>query len=146
MLSYDEINLVLHVQGSSKIVRSADNYGCGVVGLQDVLLVDSVLRLAVQHQQVYARPLNEKSRIFPERCFASALQFKAALFHGSQTTLQYIQRETLEHLAYSLGLPSSYYHIFPGLKEYLGGHRFQSEDDVKRAVKRYLSDNERNWY
>jgi hypothetical protein len=100
----------------------------------------------VQHQQVYTRPLNEKPRIFPERCFASALQFKAILFYGNPTAQQYIQRETLEHLAYSPGLPSSCYHIFPGLKKYVGGHRFQSDDDVKTAVKRHLSDKERNWY
>jgi hypothetical protein len=104
-----------------------------------------VLRLAVQHEQVYTRPLNEKPRIFPERCFASARQFKAALFRGNPTTLEYIQRQTVQHLAYSPGLPSGYYHIFPGLKEYLGGHRFQSDDDVKTAAKRYLSDRERNW-
>jgi hypothetical protein len=35
-------------------------------------------------------------------------------------------------------LAPSYFHLFPKLKEFLGGRRFKSDEEVKDAVKEWL--------
>jgi hypothetical protein len=36
-------------------------------------------------------------------------------------------------------LASSDFHLFPKLKEFLGGRRFKSDEEVKDAVKQWLN-------
>jgi len=45
----------------------------------------------------------------------------------------------MPHPPYSPDLAPSDYHLFPELKEHLGGQRFRSEDAVKEEVKRFLN-------
>jgi histone-lysine N-methyltransferase SETMAR len=53
--------------------------------------------------------------------------------------LQEFGWEVFEHPAYSPDLAPSDFHLFPTLKELLGGRRFISEEEVKDAVKQWLS-------
>jgi hypothetical protein len=49
--------------------------------------------------------------------------------------LQEFGWEVFEHLAYSPDLDQSYFHLFPKLKEFLGGRRCNSDVEVKDAAK-----------
>jgi histone-lysine N-methyltransferase SETMAR len=54
----------------------------------------------------------------------------------TQAMLQEFGWEVFEHSAYSPDLAPSDFHLFPKLKEFLGGRRFKSNEDVKDAVKK----------
>jgi histone-lysine N-methyltransferase SETMAR len=47
--------------------------------------------------------------------------------------------EVFEHPAYSLDLAPSDFHLFPPLKEFLGGRHFKSDEEVKDDVKEWLN-------
>jgi len=53
--------------------------------------------------------------------------------------LQEFGWEVFGHLAYSPDLAPSDFHLFPTLKEFLGGRRFLSDEEVKDAVKQWLN-------
>jgi histone-lysine N-methyltransferase SETMAR len=53
--------------------------------------------------------------------------------------LQEFGWEVFEHTAYSPDLVPSDFHLFPKLKEFFGGRRFKSEEEVKDAVKEWLN-------
>jgi histone-lysine N-methyltransferase SETMAR len=57
----------------------------------------------------------------------------------TQAMLQEFGWEVFEHPAYSPDLAPSYFHLFPKLKEFLGGRRFKSDEEVKDAVKEWLN-------
>jgi hypothetical protein len=57
----------------------------------------------------------------------------------TQAMLQEFGWEGFEHPAYSPDLALSYFHLFPKFKEYLGGIRFKSDEEVKDAVKEWLN-------
>jgi hypothetical protein len=44
-----------------------------------------------------------------------------------------------EHPACSPDLPPSDFHLFPKLKEFLGGRRFKSDEEAKDVVKEWLN-------
>jgi histone-lysine N-methyltransferase SETMAR len=52
----------------------------------------------------------------------------------TQKLMQYFWWEILEHPVYSPDLAPSNCHLFPALKDHLGGHKFQNDDDIKIAV------------
>jgi hypothetical protein len=54
----------------------------------------------------------------------------------TQAMLQEFGWEVFERPAYSTDLGTNYLHLFPKLKEFLGGRRFKSNEDVKDAVKK----------
>jgi histone-lysine N-methyltransferase SETMAR len=56
----------------------------------------------------------------------------------TQAMLQEVGWEVFEHPAYSPDLAPSDFHLFPKLKEFLGGRRFKS-DEVKDAIKEWLN-------
>jgi histone-lysine N-methyltransferase SETMAR len=56
----------------------------------------------------------------------------------TQAMLQEFGWEVYEHPAYSPDLAPSDFHLFPKLKEFLGGRSFES-DEVKDAVKKWLN-------
>jgi histone-lysine N-methyltransferase SETMAR len=56
-----------------------------------------------------------------------------------QTMLQEFGWEVFEHPAYSLDLAPSDFHLFPKLKEFLGGRRFKSDEEVKDAIREWLN-------
>jgi histone-lysine N-methyltransferase SETMAR len=53
--------------------------------------------------------------------------------------LQVFGWEVFEHPAYNPDLAPSDFHLFPKLKEFLGGRRFRSDEEVKDAVKEWLN-------
>jgi histone-lysine N-methyltransferase SETMAR len=53
--------------------------------------------------------------------------------------LQEFGWEDFEHPAYSPDLAPSDFHLFPKLKEFLGGRRFKSYEKVKDAAKEWLN-------
>jgi len=53
--------------------------------------------------------------------------------------LKEIRWEAFEHPAYSPDLAPSDFSLFPTLKEFLGGRRFNSDEDVKDAVHEWLN-------
>jgi len=52
----------------------------------------------------------------------------------------------IPHPPYSPDLAPSDYHLFPKLKEHLGGLRFNTDDDVKEEVNRFLKGLEANFF
>jgi histone-lysine N-methyltransferase SETMAR len=57
----------------------------------------------------------------------------------TQAMLQEFGWEVFERPAYSPDLVPSDFHLFPKLKEFLGGRRFKSDEEVKDAVKEWLN-------
>jgi histone-lysine N-methyltransferase SETMAR len=53
--------------------------------------------------------------------------------------LQEFGWEVFEHPAYSPDLAPSDFHLFPTVKEVLGGRRFRRDETVKDAVKEWLN-------
>jgi histone-lysine N-methyltransferase SETMAR len=53
----------------------------------------------------------------------------------TQAVLQEFDWEVFEHPAYSPDLAPSDFHLFRKLKEFLGGRRFRSDEEVNDAVK-----------
>jgi histone-lysine N-methyltransferase SETMAR len=56
-----------------------------------------------------------------------------------QAMFQEFGWEVFEHPAYSPDLAPSHFHLFPKLKQYLGGRRFKSDEEMKDAVKEWLN-------
>ena len=69
------------------------------------------------------------------QAFPSMIMLGHFTANATQELLQHFRWETLEHPPYSHDLSPSDYHLFLTLKERLGGHRFQCNEDVKTAVK-----------
>jgi histone-lysine N-methyltransferase SETMAR len=63
-----------------------------------------------------------------------------------QAMLQESGWEVFEHTAYSPDLASSDFHLFPKLKEFLGGRRFKSDEEVKYTIKEWLNGQEAEVY
>jgi histone-lysine N-methyltransferase SETMAR len=57
----------------------------------------------------------------------------------TQAMLQEFRWEVFEHPTCSPDLAPSDFHLFPKLKEFLGGRRFKSDEEVKDAVKEWLN-------
>jgi histone-lysine N-methyltransferase SETMAR len=57
----------------------------------------------------------------------------------TQAILQEFGWEVFEHPAYSPELAPSDFHLFPKLKEFFGGRRFKSGEEVKDAVREWLN-------
>jgi histone-lysine N-methyltransferase SETMAR len=57
----------------------------------------------------------------------------------AQAILQEFGWEVFEYPAYSPDLAPSDFHFLPKLKEFLGGRRFKSDEEVKDAVKVWLN-------
>jgi hypothetical protein len=57
----------------------------------------------------------------------------------TQAMLQEFGWEVFEYPAYSPDLALRDFHLFPKLKEFLGGRRFKSDEEVKDAVKGWLN-------
>ena len=57
----------------------------------------------------------------------------------TQAVLREFGWEVFEHPAYSPDLAPSDFHLFPALKEFLGGRRFKRNEEVKDTVKEWLN-------
>jgi histone-lysine N-methyltransferase SETMAR len=56
----------------------------------------------------------------------------------TQAMLHEFGCEVVEHPAYSPDLALSDFHLFPKLKEFLGGRRFKSDEEIKDAIKQWV--------
>ena len=54
--------------------------------------------------------------------------------------------EIIDHLPYSPDLAPSDYHLFPNLKNYLGGRKFLNDEELKTAVDFFLRKSAGEWY
>ena len=66
--------------------------------------------------------------------------------NATQELLRHFRWEILEHPPYSPDLAPSDYHLFLALKEHVGGHRFQCDEDVNNAVKLCLNTQDTSFY
>ena len=57
---------------------------------------------------------------------------------ATQKKLAYLGFQCLDHPSYSPNLAPSDYHLFPGLKKQLKGHRFSSNAEVIAAAETWL--------
>ncbi len=67
----------------------------------------------------------------------------AALMQWLYTDLQW---DVFGHPAHSPDLAPSDFHAFPGLKSWLGGRRFASDEELKNAVEEYFRNLDESWY
>ena len=54
--------------------------------------------------------------------------------------------EQMDHLLYSPDLAPSDFHLFLHLKKFLGGKRFDDDDDLKDAVQKWLTSQAATFY
>lgn len=54
--------------------------------------------------------------------------------NATQHVLQCFPLEIFEYPAYNPDLAACNYHLFPALKDHLGIHKFQTDDNMKTAV------------
>jgi len=107
-----------------------------------MLLVDSKQHAATFNAGTYCMILELLRTGITQKC--PGLLTKSILFlhdndwpqsaNVTRQLLQYFWWEILEHPVYSPDLAPGNYHIFPALKDHLGGHKFQNDDDTKIAV------------
>ena len=64
----------------------------------------------------------------------------------TQTLIKKFGWEQMDHPPYSPDLAASDFHLFRYLKEFLGGKRFDTDDEVKEAVKDWLSSQAADFY
>ena len=64
----------------------------------------------------------------------------------TQNLLHEFGWEVLDHPPYSPDLAPSDYHLFTDLKKWLGGQRFDSNDELKSSVADWLTTQERTFY
>lgn len=64
----------------------------------------------------------------------------------TQELLKQFGWTVIPHPPYSPDLAPSDYHLFPNLKEHLGGQRFSSDEEVKEEVERYLNSLAVDWF
>ena len=57
----------------------------------------------------------------------------------TKTLLDNFRWELLDHPPYIPDLAPSDFHVFPKLKEYLGGKRFENDDVLKETVTNWLN-------
>ena len=108
------------------------------MGQKSELLVDSKQQAATFNAGAYCTILEQFRTPIKQKC--PGLLTKGILFlhdnawqqsaNVTQKLLQYFWWEILEHPVYSPDLAPSNYHLFPALKDHLGGHKFQNDDDT----------------
>lgn len=53
--------------------------------------------------------------------------------------------DILDHPPYSPDVAQSDYHLFPALKQHLAGINFETDEEVKEAVNRFLQEAVAEW-
>nr|CAH7735858.1 unnamed protein product [Callosobruchus chinensis] len=71
----------------------------------------------------------------PERRLSKGVRFHHdnARPHVSRQTTALLDWKLLDHAPYSRDLAPSDFHLFPKLKQHLGGQRFSTDEEVKEA-------------
>ena len=120
---------------------------CGVIH------VDFVLCGATVNSEYYCHVLSDVHMRLRKKW--SGLITKGILFlqdnaphtaHYTTCTLQQLGWEVLPHPPYSPDLALSDFHVFRPLKEFLGGHHFSIDDEVKQAVLGWFSHTDTSFY
>jgi histone-lysine N-methyltransferase SETMAR len=114
--------------------------------IRGVVLVDFLAKGSTINSEQYISTLKKlKARIRQARPHMNMqevlLQQDNARPHTSRLTSEAIAKMgwgVLPHPAYCPDLAPSDFHLFGPLKDALRGHHFQSDDDVKTAVRRWL--------
>lgn len=65
---------------------------------------------------------------------------------ATQETIRQLNWEVLDHPPYSPDLAPSDFHLFGPLKEHLGGQRFEDDEELKLAVRRWLRQQPQAFY
>jgi len=121
---------------------------------EGVLLIDFLESGTTINADRYCEVLNKlKSAIKRKR--PGKLSRKVLLFHDNarphsakktQTLLEKFKWEIFDHPPYSPDLAPSDFFLFPKLKESLGGHHFNSNDEVKDFVKLFFKKQGTDFY
>jgi hypothetical protein len=114
---------------------------------QNVLLVEFMLRGTTINAESYCATLRRLRYAIQNRrlclllCGVMLLHDNARPHAAARTQamLQECVWEVFEHPAYSPDFAPSEFHLFPRLKEFLGGRRFKSDETMKDAVKEWLN-------
>lgn len=120
--------------------------------MNGVILIEFLQPGSTVNSDSYTKTLsNLKARIRRVRPEMEVvhLQHDNARPHTSAQTTSHIQKlgfTVLDHPAYSPDLAPSDYHLFPKLKEHLRGRRYQSDEELKTVVRRWLRDQDRQFY
>jgi histone-lysine N-methyltransferase SETMAR len=69
---------------------------------------------------------------------ASSCNFRPHTAQATQERIEELQRELLEHPAYSLDLAPSDFHLFGPLENHLGVKRFADDKDDEMEVQKWL--------
>jgi len=64
----------------------------------------------------------------------------------TQNLITSFKWEQMDHPPYSPDLAPSDYHLFPHLKNFLGGQRFDDDHDLKDAVQKWLTSQAATFY
>lgn len=112
-----------------------------------VLLIDFLPRGMTINAERYCDTLTKLKRAIQNRR-RGLLSSGVVLLHDNarphtaamtKTQLDKFRWELLDHPPYSPDLAPSDFHVFPKLKEYLGGKRFENDDVLKETVTNWLN-------
>lgn len=119
-----------------------------------VLLVDFLERRATINAETYCATLSKLRRAIQNKR-RGLLSSGVLLLHDNarphsaihtQNLIKAFGWEQIDHPPYSPDLAPSDFHLFRYLKEFLGGKRFDTDDEVKEAVKDWLSSQAADFY
>ncbi len=140
----------------AKVTPSAGKVLCTVFwDMKGVLVIDFLHEQRTMNAAYYSALLRNvvkpayrtKRRDIPIR--SAILLHDNARPHTARLTTETLDElgwETLEHPPYSPDLSPCDYFLFGPLKEALGGHRFESNDDVEQFVREWLLSKPKNFY
>lgn len=122
--------------------------------IDGVILVDVMTRGETINSTAYINTLtklkNRFHRVRPNKPSADLLlQHDNARPHTSLVTREAINKfgwTVLPHPPYSPDLAPSDFHLFGPLKKFLRGTHFDNDEDVIRAVKKWLREQDKTWY
>jgi len=117
--------------------------------LQDILWMQTItvhycLNCLIDCDQ---RSPQKATRFADERCHSSTWQYTTT--STTRRTVEKIEEmswELLQHPPYSPDLAPSDFHLFGPLKEFLGGIKFENDEDVQQHVIQFLSAADKEFY
>jgi len=133
---------------NSRVQKSAGKVLASIFWDQDgILIIDYLPKGQTVNAEYYSSPLVQLKDILKEKRRGKFT--KGVLFlHGNapahralaaQKKLAYLGFQCLDHPPYSLDLPLSDYHLFPGLTKQLKGRHFSSNVEFIAAVETWLN-------
>ncbi|GBN02521.1 hypothetical protein AVEN_31191-1 [Araneus ventricosus] len=114
--------------------------------LKGVLLVDFMPKGTAINANRYCEPLKnygEPSKIGGEECFLEEFRHDNTCPHTDAATQEILDKfgwEIFDYPLYRPDLAPSDFHLFLKLKEFLGGKRFGSDEELENAVTTWLNE------